>query len=258
MKTESQRAGFTLLELLIVIAMMIFITTIAAVNYFHASRAYSYTTAGNTIFNALQMARQRACVDNKAVYFYLTDTNSFVLQESSGTLSSISSGNDTTTPTDPSRIFYDNYSDASSFRSNSLLVDINQPGVSAIVWLAETKPIPGSAGVDPTTGNPVSCDQQTCVLHVTNNPTATYDVTHWKIGDQYGIALTTVQLLPKGFTFHNTKSPKDSKIIFLPDGTADSSGLPSGVLVVGETIFSSDASHQIQFTIAPNGTISQQ
>ena len=249
MKTESQRAGFTLLELLIVIAMMIFITTIAAVNYFHASRAYSYTTAGNTIFNALQMARQRACIDNKAVYFFLTDTNSFVLQESVGTISSVNAESDPTQPN--GKIFYDNYSDASAFASNSVLIDIDQPGSGALVWKAETGTNTIHNGWIDANNNAIDANYSSCVLHVTNNPAC--DFSKWAVGDHYGVSIFALQLLPKGFTFQQT-SP--TKIVFMPDGTVDLSALPGGALVVVENI--SGANHQITFTIAPNGTISQQ
>ena len=239
---RKQDRGFTLLELLIVIAMMIFISTIAVVNYFGVTRAASYSAISTNVFNALLTARQRACLDNKTVYFYLQNNTNFVLQESFGTIAGIDPDGGT-----GGYIFYDPYVSSLSFQSNSVLLNIDVPGSGAIVWQSS----PGNYtihGID-ANGNAVSYSTTACELFVTNN-SASASFT-WSIGNHYGMQLYAPQTLPKGFVF----SPQGAgnSIAFLPDGTVDLSNLPSPPLTIIESI----NNKKVTFTITTTGKITQ-
>jgi prepilin-type N-terminal cleavage/methylation domain-containing protein len=112
--------GFTLMELLIVIAIMIFVSSIAVVNYFGAVRASSYSAGQKTILGALQLARQRACLDAAPTYFYILDATNYMIVRRGGVIIASSSG-DGALPSDyrvqitPNAcVLYDAYTDLSS------------------------------------------------------------------------------------------------------------------------------------------------
>ena len=245
----ARRAGFTLLELLIVITMMIFITTVTVMNYSGAMRAAGYSAVSNDVFSSLLQARQRACLDNKPVYFYLLDGTNYVLQEALGTVAHIDPI-DTAYPSMlGSKVFYDPYFDASAFSSNTPLIDIDRPGTGAIVWMVQ-------AGNNMQMTNPVTLALYpiaACMLHVTNNLSC--DFSHWQEGDHYGASLFAPQMLPKGFVFTPdplTLSQTQRLVLFQADGSVDTTDYLSQ-LVVQEVI----SGKQMKFTISSNGKITQ-
>ena len=242
-----RRGGFTLLELLIVITMMIFISAIALMNYFGAMRAASFTTVSKDVFNALLMARQRACLDNKPVYFYVLDSSTFVLQESLGSVTHIASTD--TYPGAPaaSMEFFLQSADTTSFSSNSMpILNIDRFGSGAGVWLVESGNLTVT-NVD-ANGNPVTYAISACVLHVTNiPPTCT-----WCDGDRYGAVLFAPQMLPKGFTFTSPATTPMPCVTFNPDGTVVTDG-DTPPLVITETI----SGKKVTFSITPTGKVTQ-
>ncbi len=242
LQKPARSTGFTLLELLIVISMMIFITTIAVMNYFGAMRSAGFTAVGNDIFNSLLMARQRACIDNKPVVFYLNDTTNFVLLEAGGTITQII--NPDTYPNAPSgsRVFCNLYDDFFG-SSNMTLVNMDRPGSAAGVWLVESDNIP-VPGID-SSGNPTTYPVQAYKLHVTNSP----PTSQWQADDRYGTSIFAPQILPKGFVF---LQPAGNSVTFKPDGTVESY-LQEPPLTVTEQI----SGKKVTFTIAANGTITQ-
>ena len=242
-----RRGGFTLLELLVVVTIMIFITTLATMNYFGAVRTGGYTTVSHNVFNTLLMARQRACIDNKAVYVYLLDTTNFVLQEAFGTIALIE--NDSFAG---GYKFYDPYVEADAFSANRILIDIDHPGAGAIIWQAETLS-QSTPNVD-ITGFTNTVSIPSCALHVTNDPSSTLPFTAWQVGDHYGNTIYSPQMLPKGFVF-NAPAPPCVFAVFNPDGTVVCP--QSSTLVVQEVLISNNT-HQISFTVDSNGRVSSQ
>ena len=231
----TRRHGFTLLELLVVISMMIFITTITAMNYFSGMRTASYRAASNNVFNSLLMARQRACIDNKPVCFFLIDTNNYVLQEPLGTIAYISSDGSS---------FYDPYVDSSLLTSNMPISDIENPGISTMI-----NSVTNVLGVG---GNPLFSDSNgnsifySCKMGVASS-------SGWTTGDRYGIAVSAPQMLPKGFVFLLPSSQTIFPCIyatFNPDGSVSG----SDTLKVQETLVN-DSSHQLSFTVDISGKI---
>lgn len=68
MKRKMASKGFTLIELLVVMGLMALLTAMIFSNSFGMSQAASYAAAQEAVYNTLQMARQRACIDGKDVY----------------------------------------------------------------------------------------------------------------------------------------------------------------------------------------------
>jgi len=255
----SQSAGFTLLELLVVVSMMIFITTIAAVNYFGVMRAAGYTAVSNDVFNALLMARQRACIDNKPVYFYLLDATNYVMMESFGTLARVDNPDASSGALGGSQEFYDQYVDSTAFSSNMTLLDIDAPGTGAIVWKAESGTL-GASNVN-ASGVLTLYSVPACFLHVTNNPACTGDFSKWTAGDHYGTPIFATHMLPKGFAFSLIQTTPDylqkqAMVLFQPDGTVDIVNNLKGFMVF-ETL-KKDSAHTVTFSISSNGAITQQ
>ena len=62
-RTKRNRGGFSLIELLAVMAIVAMLSTLAVTSYFSAIRGMSSRTARDNFYNALMMARQRACID---------------------------------------------------------------------------------------------------------------------------------------------------------------------------------------------------
>lgn len=242
-----RRAGFTLLELLVVITMMIFITTIAVVNYFGVMRTGGYAAVSNDVFNMLLMARQRACLDNKPVYFYLLDSTNYVIQEAFGTIAGISPMTDS----DGYNVYYDKYEDLSSYSGtnvNMSILNMDRPGSVALVKAIKGGII-ANGGTNPVTGE--KYDIPAYSLHL--QPTGT-----WQPGDRYGAELFARQMLPKGFVFEPdplSVAQNQRVVVFLADGSVDTvNGLST--VVVREKIGSA-ATNRVTFTIQPNGKVHQ-
>jgi len=216
------RGGFTLLELLVVVSIMIMITTITLVNVFGMMRGASYAAISTGITNALLLGRQRACMDNKPVYFYLLNATDYVLREPIGTINKA----DNTT-------LYDYYGDASGL-SNAVIANMTDGTASTVTVVVLNK-------------NPVEWKLFIGAVG-TWNPSG---------GDQYGVEVFGQQKLPKGFSF-TTPVPTPSlscnarSVIFQSDGSVDTiNGLSAF------TITESNTTKTVTFTIAPSGKIDQ-
>jgi len=214
---------------------MIFITTIALVNYFGVMRAAGYATISNNVFNSLLMARQRACIDNKPVFFYLLDTTNYVLQESIGTITDIDGALETDTPPGGGVVFRDRYG-SPPVQSNSVIVNMDNPAEpAATVWKVEERDL-----------------QHRFVIHVLLTSSAGWN-DNGRNNDHYGTELFARQMLPKGFSFQQSPG---TKVIFQPDGTVDIiNGLKK--LVVQEILGNNNTARQVTFTIESSGKITQ-
>ncbi len=242
----ASRAGFTLLELLIVITMMIFITAISVMNYFGAMRSAGMTTVSNNVFNSLLMARQRACLDGKPVVFYMLSATNYVIQEAVGTITKI-------TPDGGGFVFFDQYVDIKEWDASLPLINMDRPGSTAIVL---SSPSPPGLGTLPTTcvdasGTSVAYNSPAFVFHVTTTGV-------WLEGDRYGIQIFAPQMLPNGFVFTPdpvTGAPSQRLVAFNPDGTINIDPTTGGLslITVKETI----SGNRLTFTIDASGKIRQ-
>jgi type II secretory pathway pseudopilin PulG len=241
----ARRAGFTLLELLIVISMMIFITTIAVMNYFGAMRSAGYTAVSSDVFSALVMARQRACINGQPVIVYLRDATNYVFLAPMGTITMITAGVDSD---DGRTVFWDQYGSPKLAQSN-LIVNMNNPRYTAKVESAAddtTLPLRSYVNVDGIFDSVAGVRGGKIVVNLSPPPIG------WNEGDQYGTEVLSPSILPKGFVF---ETPTPNSVLFRPDGTVDIvNGISS--IVVKEAIGQSSDNH-VTFTITSDGHISQ-
>jgi prepilin-type N-terminal cleavage/methylation domain-containing protein len=249
-----RRRGFTLLELLIVVTMMVFIATITLVNYAHVQRVAAYGAVSHDVFNALLMARQRACLDNRTVLFYVLDSTNYVLRQSIGTITYIDPIPDTISPGHPidgsGRTFADAFNPGLTIQSNSVLVNMTQLALDARVYSFE--PSGTVSATNPITGLPFS--QQALLLNLVPRGT-------WHIGDSYGTELFARQTLPKDFEFYPVPVAPYDKVIFRPDGTVDTAngiGGSTRPLIVRERgSIDPNGTNRLVFSISPSGKITQ-
>jgi len=77
LRRHSQPAGFSLVELVIVIAIMVMLIAVATPYTLGALQSANLTSAGDTLMQKLAMAQQRALTDNRPVgldfYYYTED-----------------------------------------------------------------------------------------------------------------------------------------------------------------------------------------
>ncbi len=226
------KAAFTLLELLVVMGIMVVLATIFISNYFGMTRAASYSAAETDVYNMLQLARQRACMDGSKVFFMLIDSNSYVLVHGVGT---ITKNMNSTTLNGRHRI-YDAYADitTNALDKSQMRVwnmDENTYGDDVTIELVNANEAlyPGSTE---------KCSRQIMTINAKLPKAADYN--KWKEGDSYGFELYPRQTLPKGFYFGvnslNTK-PNNDKIVFAGDGSssvvnADGSESKSGTTTI--------------------------
>jgi prepilin-type N-terminal cleavage/methylation domain-containing protein len=246
-RTKRNRGGFSLIELLAVMAIVAMLSTLAVTSYFSAIRGMSSRTARDNFYNALMMARQRACIDgcrvslivfNEAAAFDASGTAisdlaaSFVVCRELGRFSFVS-GN----------FLFDEFSDLGSlFRKK-------QAGDSANTSAGSVKLYNLSQGawtlVGPyvdwkTVGSPADSSAELlysggsfsikahALERLTRSGTASTGSTNWKTGDSYGVEITPIKSLPKGFVFdelNNNLTSGDTlkdvrSVTFEPDGSA--------------------------------------
>ncbi|MDD5706106.1 MAG: type II secretion system protein [Kiritimatiellae bacterium] len=249
------RRGFTVLELLTVIAIMMVVSTILVASFFGMGRAAAYTTARNAVFNTLHLARQRALMDGSRVFFMLIDSNSFVLVHGAGTLSL-----DAATGPGGRMLLFDAYSDLTNFvnsvpengvriwnmsRRSNQYVSANVVKVEMVLDSEKYLVPPEDGGTE----------YSRLIYHIETEPT---DVSKWKQGDRYGFELYPRQELSKGFYlgFEGLETePKNDVIVFRPDGGTE--GYKDGCteVYIYEKI-KQDEANAVKIEVAnPSGTI---
>jgi prepilin-type N-terminal cleavage/methylation domain-containing protein len=243
--------GFTLLELLVVVTIMIFITLIVVLNYFGGTRSAGYAAANRNVFDALMLARQRACMDGSRTFLCLLDSTNYVIVRA---ISSIS-GTKANDGDGPGDALYDYYADVANYGSNTI-VNMDRPGVNAFVW----KIVNSTAYMTNFNFYTAGYDIQCTKLFVSNAVLA-----NWQPGDRYGIELHTRQALPPGFYFcqapngNVSSTPIVSDVVkFNPDGTLDNGHQDQWVGIAEEVSVRQghfSATNSILFRIGANGHI---
>lgn len=210
-KIDGLRRAFTLVELLMVMFVMALITTIVASNAFGISRSASYTAAQDSLYNALVLAHQQACMNNHEVCVVFLDETSFVLVEAIGKA------------TRSGQSFVDFYplgAFLSATKSRSLglwNVDDGKKEEKATLTPRSDEDltlfVPNSASV-----SRLKYGQK--AVEISGRGLGNLD------GKAYGVETMSRQTMPRGFKIgfnSRTAKPNNSFVRFLPDGSCDAS-----------------------------------
>lgn len=262
--------GFTLLELLIVITIMITITTMALINILGGTRSAKNSAAANDVFDCLTLCRQRACLDGVPACLYLIDSNNFIAVRAAGNIAAIGLSS-TSGPTNEFWVL-DDLSDMvnNGFVAPMRLVNMDRPGNWADIGAI-------NAGTLLTFVNSGQCiigndrDYDVPNAFKLTFLSATNFTGGWQAGDAYGLELHAQETLPKGFHFclgsYTGPLPDHARIVFKPDGTAlcddpkstwaDNGKSGWDLSIVEELAQSMNAtSNSVIMTIQSNGKIS--
>jgi type II secretory pathway pseudopilin PulG len=203
------------MELLVVMAIMLTISTILVAGYFGMTRAASYAAAETDVYNLIQLARQRACLDGTKVFFMLIDSNSYVLVHGVGELTRDMENRSY----EGRHRIYDAYAD--HFAVNQASSKLRIWNMDRNVYADDVNISLDTAIEDTYAGSGDRYMRQTCTLAAKLPRPADYS--SWKQGDRYGFELYPRQMLPKGFYFGIQDLgtfPNNDKIVFAADGSS--------------------------------------
>lgn len=219
------KKGFTLIELMMVMLLMAIITTITASGSFGMSRAAAYSAAQDVVYNTLQAAKQRACLDGKRVFVVFQDKDTILIVEGAGSITKVL---------------------ATGFSDRTAALEISSAGNSGVtVWNLSTTTgvharnviasVRGNSGTEKIPGldtdiypKSFSYEYEQCVITPrgdANNKDdpGNFNKSDWKEGDVYGFEVMPAKKMPKGFEigFNGiSNEPKNSILYFNPDGTS--------------------------------------
>jgi prepilin-type N-terminal cleavage/methylation domain-containing protein len=224
------RAGFTLMELLVVITIMGMISTIAVSSYFGVTRAAAYSASHDNVYNTLVLTKQRAVIDGKTTSLVILNASEYTVVRAVGRVSGVEAS-----------CSYDAYADLSGAVSTG--VEIYNLDASAPTNMTVTISFESSFGMrDPFAG--------------VDYPATAYKFagagsSFFAVGDRYGFALHSKQVLPRGYTFEAAEAPAPpfpQEVRFNPDGTCAT----VNAIVIVEKI---RPSNRIEFEIKASGTV---
>jgi len=225
MMKKTNRRGFSLMELLAVMAIMGILATVAVTGYFSAVRSMTRRRAVSNFVATLQQARQRACIDGTrmAVVCYPENTqgttpqaNLYVVCKALGRVTSITGGQigDEFTPLDT--IFGKASDDKEknedyAFGSRRIYnLSTDKAGFLQVEGTVK----PGNFGVleSGLTGEALSYTNRTLLWCFV--PSGGGNTANFQIGDLYGIEASPVASLPKNIYF-----AAETTLMFKPDGS---------------------------------------
>ena len=236
MKTMKQKnkRGFSLMELLAVMAIMGILATMAITGYFSAVRGMARRRAVSNLMASLSQARQRACIDGTRTalicYNVKSEANSselktvsptYVVCKALGRVTSIANGKigDEFTPLD--KIFGTGTS-AFSFGSRRLY-NLSRTGWTDVgVTVA-----PGTYSDEVIAGLSGENFQMPELLWCFTKAPGGVDNAGWQIGDLYGIDVSPPGVFPKNVFFRELGADDKSQInvMFYPDGRAKTASI---------------------------------
>jgi len=278
-RRQSERAtGFSLLELLAVMAIMALLSTLAVTSYFGAVRGMSLRSAKRHFESALVQARQRACIDGTRVslmaYNEIVSYDDqgkdiedmaacYVVCKEIGRISYVSGNYLFDEFADLGQLF--NVGDSRSTGNVMTEGGIRLYNLSRGTWtlvrpFVSTQEV-GSAVQLLYTGRShrfkayAFQKQQGTGVQSSGSGSGT-----WEVGDSYGIEVSPVQFLPKGFLFSGLLDSESSLtdvkyVTFESDGTrrtAGSSGNDGQFTIKAPP---AAGGGEFVFTIAPDGKI---
>lgn len=259
------KSGFTLIELLMVMLLMVLVTTITVSGSFGMSRAASYTAAQDVVYNTLQNARQKACLDGKRVFVVLQDNETMLVVEGVGTVTGKGTGGiyDRTAtfripqPTS-SRPGPTVWNLSTGAHVKNVFTRTANSNNEDCYWVEDEEDIPC---VDESQDGRFS-DFRFGYRHCNITVSSGNPFSSWNIGDAYGFEVMPAKKMPKGFRIGLggvQNAPDNAIIVFSPDGTGglgivQSSGITVGSgdvhLYVSEKIAGGDANKAIHIVIS--------
>ena len=246
MKTHPSKKGFSLLELLTVMAIIAMLSTVAVTGYFSAARGIAKQRGITGLMNALTLARQRACTEGVKTTLICYNTWSgaeteggasksekrkactptYVICKAIGQFTSVE-GNylgDEFTPLDRLFNFTTKALDTSA-PAPIRLYNMTRPGGWSDVQMDVRRKAYSDILQNPET--PWMPATSPAVLLCFYQKKTGGD--NWQVGDSYGVVVSPVASLPKGVYFGNTLDPSSGSSTtpptivfnFYPDGRAD-------------------------------------
>ncbi len=218
----ARRSGFTLIELMVVVGIMILLASIVVSGSFGMSRASGYLAAENIVYNTLQAARQKSCTDGKRVAVAFVkreeaygdgDNFALVTIEAVGTV----------TERVESTYIRDRCSSLADFAGRT------SGGNDAIWNLATGASVPGPFRITKgqltqvTRNIPLDTGKYSYESTQLQAVNGSFDSGFWHVGDAYGFQIGEMQELPTGFKFGFgtvSGSPEKQLVVFEPDGTS--------------------------------------
>lgn len=281
-----EKAGFTLLELLTVMAIMALLSTFAVTSYFGAIRGMTRRSAIKHLVNTLELAKQRAAMEgvNVSVLIYNEKTGdknnkdayipSYVIVRELGRVSHEDKADmiyDEFTPLDS---FYPVFSTPGELKKWAKYESIrlyNQEGEWKEVYPAVVTP-GGSQRVkvdltskvtngDESSDNKISSARLQVFYFLVNdnvNRKAGGSSDMWEVGTRYGIEVSPPNSLPRRFSFSkiDQKEKGCECIIFDPNGhSVDKQGKPTQHSVQMEEQIGKTARRNV-VSVASTGEIS--
>lgn len=236
MMKQKSKHGFSLMELLAVMAIMGILSTMAITGYFSAVRGMARRRAVSNLVAALSQARQRACIDGTRTalvcYNEKSDATSsdlktvsptYVVCKALGRVTSIASGKigDEFTPLDKIFGLTPPASGTSSYKSfgSRRLYNLSRTGWTEVGMTVED----GTYNDDllsGRTGKPFFPLPK--LLWCFTKAPGGVDNAGWQVGDLYGIEVSPPGILPKNVYFGKLMADDKSQInvLFKPDGSA--------------------------------------
>ncbi|MBP5544684.1 MAG: prepilin-type N-terminal cleavage/methylation domain-containing protein [Kiritimatiellae bacterium] len=241
----TRRAGFTLIEMLSVMAVMVMLTTIVVASGFGMRRGASANAALQIPQNVMEYARQRACMDGRrtAVLFAPDEEGVFSASifQAAGTVFSTSS-----------QSIVDKFSDVALVDSgfNVLTVfNFNTGKTFTVGKISRSNSNTAQHRIDfekeINNGGDASADgkgnkyyySSTTIERSSDDPTAINSAS-WPSGSAYGFEIAERQTMPKNFSYaHKSGGEKKDDsfwFVFTPDGTTEKAN--SAVITVKETV----------------------
>lgn len=221
--------GFTLLELMVVMGIMVLISTIVVSGYFGMSRASAYIAARTVVYGTLQNAAQRACLDGRRVVVAFIgsqkgsyEDNALVAIEVAGVVTEKVTTEALRDRTAHFKIYTDTTNagdDSGNAGTNSITLWNMRNGARIDGFTFSRGWLPQGGADIP---GPSSGKYQYEVTELAPLGGKKIDMSKWRQGDQYGFQISDVQYVPKGFKIgfdSVSASPRDKVLVFEPDGT---------------------------------------
>ena len=258
--------GFTLIELMVVVGIMVLVASIVVTGSFGMSRASGYLAAENVVYNTMRAARQKACTDGKRVLVAFIPTKAdddddiedyaLVSAEAVGTIASV----ENTSIRDRSSML----AQFAGTRSEDSIWNLK---TGAYVEGPFTNILSDASGEIPLDADGGRYGYRMTELRLIRNEPGTsgrgsFKKDLWHVGDAYGFQIGETQELPTGFKLGVGSaggSPKGELVVFEPDGssfhcTAKGSGL-SGSSKIEIFIYEEVAKANAIKVIVNNGTV---